>query len=101
LVVEASGDVLPCSAFSGVQVDDPVGNILQHSLKDVWQQSVYLQTVRRALRDQDGCAGCLAQKAVASGRIAARLIDPLQQLLPDYRAAEELETQVADWEVSA
>lgn len=80
IVVEANGNIVPCSAFSNFRLKDHYGNILHHSLQTVWQQSFYLQKVRQALAEHPDCAGCLAQKAIASGHIERPGSDPLEDL---------------------
>jgi radical SAM protein with 4Fe4S-binding SPASM domain len=82
LVVNADGSILPCSAFGSVHVTDDMGNILRRPLQVVWQQSLYLQQVRHALNGITTCAGCLAQKTLAAGRIDAQVPDPLEGVVP-------------------
>lgn len=81
LVIEADGRIVPCSAFSNVHVEDEVGNILTHSLHDVWSHSVYLQNVRHALAEDGSCQGCLAQKTLHAGQITGQISDPLEDFL--------------------
>jgi radical SAM protein with 4Fe4S-binding SPASM domain len=81
LVVEANGRILPCSAFSGVPFKDEVGNILQHSLQEVWRRSTYLQKVRQELNAHGNCHGCLAQKTLYAGQITGQIADPLEECL--------------------
>jgi radical SAM protein with 4Fe4S-binding SPASM domain len=80
LVIEADGAIVPCSAFSNFHMQDEIGNILQHSLQDVWKGSLYLQKVRQALGGIHNCDGCLAQKTVIAGRIDPQGQDPLEKL---------------------
>jgi len=81
IVIEANGNIAPCSAFSNVHVKDGYGNILHHPLSVVWQQSLYLQQVRQALSVAHDCMSCLAQKTVASGHIDIQGHDPLEEIL--------------------
>lgn len=81
LVIEATGNIIPCSAFAGYHIEDPVGNINDAALRDVWERSSYLGAVRRTLQQNNTCEGCLAQKTLASGRIDASVVDPLEHLL--------------------
>lgn len=80
LIVNHRGDIFPCDAFKNVLFSEPqFGSILDQSLKCVWENSVYLNTVRailnrhsgngcEACRTFDGCrTGCLAQKVIKEG----------------------------------
>lgn len=82
LVVEADGQIAPCSAFSNFHLEDTFSNILTHPLEVVWERSTYLGEIRRALRMSankkcEDCQGCLAQKALMTGRIDPFWPDPL------------------------
>ena len=81
IVIEANGNIVPCSAFSNIHVKDKLGNILRQPLQTVWEQSVYLQQVRETLTDTHSCSGCLAQKAILAGRIDSQIHDPLERLV--------------------
>ena len=81
IVIEANGNIVPCSAFSNVHVKDGYGNILHHPLHVVWQQSLYLQQVRQALATPHDCRSCLAQKTIASGYIDIHGHDPLEEIV--------------------
>jgi radical SAM protein with 4Fe4S-binding SPASM domain len=81
LVIEADGRIVPCSAFSNVRIEDDLGNILTHSLRDVWSHSLYLQKVRHALSQGGSCLGCLAQKTLFVGQITGQISDPLEGFL--------------------
>lgn len=78
LVVDADGNIAPCSGFGDFRIDDPWGNILTQSLAQVWEHSVFLQEVRQAHTKAQGCPGCLAQKALFGGRVDADITDPLE-----------------------
>lgn len=80
LIVNHRGEIFPCDAFKNVSFDEPeFGSILHHNLRDVWEKSVYLNTVReildrhsgegcKACSTFDGCrTGCLAQKVLKTG----------------------------------
>lgn len=82
LVVFADGSIAPCSAFAHVVEHDTAGNILAHSLREVWTESLYLKQVRAALAVQPTCSGCLAQKTLQAGRIDPFAQDPLLLLAP-------------------
>lgn len=77
IVIEASGRILPCSAFSTIRVEDELGNILEHSLQEVWMSSRYLLKVRQILQEGHDCLGCLAQKTVVAGDLDTLAYDPL------------------------
>jgi radical SAM protein with 4Fe4S-binding SPASM domain len=79
LVVRPDGYAVPCDAFKQFKGPDGFGNILVHSLQEVWDRSAFLNCVRRLLesRPNSPCAscrlyrscnsGCIAQKAIAAG----------------------------------
>lgn len=81
LAVRPDGRVVPCDAFKQFSIPDSFSNILDHSLSEVWEKSELLSAVRRTweARYNSPCAscpafphcnsGCLAQKAVAAGRL--------------------------------
>lgn len=81
LTVNPDGSVSPCDAFKQFKSHDDFGNILHHSLTEVWHKSHVLNAVR-ALHESklnSSCSscplyskcnsGCLAQKAIASGML--------------------------------
>ena len=81
LIIRPDGRALPCDAFKRFEVRDDFGSILNHSLSDVWYKSYLLNAVRQIqeLKSDSSCAsclkyercrsGCLAQKAIAAGRL--------------------------------
>ena len=81
LTINPDGTVSPCDAFKRFRVADAFGNVLTHSLSQVWEDSYILNNVRKALelRSRSSCAscrfftscasGCLAQKAIEQGSI--------------------------------
>nr|WP_246580889.1 radical SAM protein [Deinococcus aestuarii] len=77
LLVEADGRVAPCSAFGDFRLPGDHDNVLSASLRDVWGRSRLLGAVREAHRVAPGCTGCLAQKALSTGRLDPRDPDPL------------------------
>lgn len=83
LVIEADGRIAPCSGFGNFRVEDEIGNVLEHPLRVVWERSAFLTQVREvlSLRAGSGCAGCLAQGAIADGRISPHAPDPLVSLI--------------------
>jgi radical SAM protein with 4Fe4S-binding SPASM domain len=87
LVVFADGSIAPCSAFGNVASQDDLSNILQYSLRDVWNHSPYLARVRTALAAKPDCRGCLAQKTIQAGRVDAFAPDPLHQILASQHQA--------------
>ena len=80
LSVNYRGQVFPCDAFKNVDYKDAkFGSILNRSLKDVWENSAFLNRVRGELEagplhscgscsEFSGCnSGCLAQKVIRDG----------------------------------
>jgi radical SAM protein with 4Fe4S-binding SPASM domain len=80
LIINHRGEIFPCDAFKNVSFSEPrFGSVLQNTLKDVWEKSLYLNTVRDILdrhsgescdacKRFDGCVtGCLAQKVLREG----------------------------------
>jgi radical SAM protein with 4Fe4S-binding SPASM domain len=81
LTVRPDGLAVPCDAFKQFRTKDDFGNVLAHSLSEVWQKSHLLNEVRgiHEAKLDSSCAscplyaqcnsGCLAQKAIAAGRL--------------------------------
>ncbi len=81
LTIRPDGCAAPCDAFKQFRPKDVFGNVLYYSLSEVWQKSGLLNEVRRIheTRLTSSCAscplytrcnsGCLAQKAIASGKL--------------------------------
>jgi radical SAM protein with 4Fe4S-binding SPASM domain len=81
LAIRPDGYAVPCDAFKQFRIKDDFGNILYHSLSEVWEKSYLLDEVRKIheSRLSASCAscpaysrcnsGCIAQKAIATGRI--------------------------------
>lgn len=81
LTVHSSGYVVPCDAFKQFFGPYRFSSVLEHSLVEVWEKSELLNEVRRIQdsRRNSPCtscpeysrcnSGCLAQKAIASGRL--------------------------------
>jgi radical SAM protein with 4Fe4S-binding SPASM domain len=81
LVVAANGRIYPCSGFAAYHGEGAIGNAAERSLGEVWRDAPYLRAVREALAARlvthRRCdAGCLAQKAAASGRLTDAVADP-------------------------
>jgi radical SAM protein with 4Fe4S-binding SPASM domain len=81
LTIIPDGSISPCDAFKRFDIPDKFGNVLRASLAEVWQNSLFLNTVR-ALHESSlnsscsSCAfyprcnsGCLAQKAIVAGAL--------------------------------
>lgn len=82
LCIGPNGNTYPCDAFkntepSEIGLNDPYHNILKHSLKECWTQSVYLNTIRRYLTTpfEEPCSNCLYLKQCKSGCLAQKVID--------------------------
>jgi radical SAM protein with 4Fe4S-binding SPASM domain len=81
LAIRPDGAAVPCDAFKQFRVPDRFGNILENSLLEVWEKSDLLNKVRQIQQSRcnSPCAscpaysrcnsGCLAQKAIAAGRL--------------------------------
>lgn len=81
LTIRPDGCAVPCDAFKQFRSKDNFGNVLYHSLSEVWKKSYLLNEVRgiHEARLTSSCAscslyaqcnsGCLAQKAIAAGKL--------------------------------
>ena len=81
LTIRPDGSTAPCDAFKAFQFEDRYGSVLGHSLSEVWHKSYFLNAVRRMqeTKSTSSCiscplyqrcnSGCLAQKAIAAGRL--------------------------------
>jgi len=81
LTIRPDGCAAPCDAFKQFRTNDDFSNILYHSLSEVWEKSHLLNEVRKIHESRltSSCAscslyaqcnsGCLAQKAIAAGRL--------------------------------
>ncbi len=81
LTIGPDGYTAPCDAFKQFRIRDDFGNVLYHSLSEVWDKSGLLNEVRRIheTRLTSSCtscplytqcnSGCLAQKTIAAGRV--------------------------------
>jgi len=80
LTINPDGTVAPCDAFKRFEFVDPFRNVRDHSLEEIWNKSILLQTVRQAhdeinftcitCHQYSKCkSGCLAQKAIKAGTI--------------------------------
>lgn len=79
LTVRPNGAAYPCDAFKQFHYHDGFGNVLRHSLEEVWTRSTLLTAVRRLQQSElpadclscerrSRCrSGCPAQKAIRSG----------------------------------
>jgi radical SAM protein with 4Fe4S-binding SPASM domain len=80
LVVNWDGTVYPCSGFAGYQGPEAIGNAIETSLEDVWEQSPFLEAMRQLMTNRlAACTrevGCPAQKAAVAGRITDDVPDP-------------------------
>ena len=81
LTIRPDGRAAPCDAFKQFRTKDDFDNVLYHSLSEVWEKSYLLSEVRKIheTRLTSSCtscslyahcnSGCLAQKAIAAGRL--------------------------------
>lgn len=82
LTIGPNGNVSPCDAFKQFRIQDDFGNVLNHSLTEVWNKSKLLKAVRglQESRQYSLCSscslyikcqsGCLAQRTISAGMIA-------------------------------
>jgi len=82
LYIGSNGNIYPCDAFKNTEPEeiglhDPYHNILGHSLKTCWEQSEYLNTVRRYLTTpfEDPCSNCSYLDKCKSGCLAQKVIE--------------------------
>lgn len=113
LIINHRGEISPCDAFKNIRVAEPkYGSVLKNNLKDVWENSVYLNRVRSLLDGHkgdgcetcnafDGCrSGCLAQKVLRDGWGATDQRDPgclvqIQPAVQERRLVQFEETRPA------
>jgi radical SAM protein with 4Fe4S-binding SPASM domain len=81
LTINPDGSISPCDALKQFRLHDDFGNILNHSLVEIWQKSRILNIVRTLEKSKldSSCAscslyskcnsGCIAQKSIASGML--------------------------------
>ena len=82
LTIGPDGIASPCDGFKQFRIQDDFGNILNHSLSEVWNKSKLLNAVRglQESRQDSLCSscslftkcksGCLAQRTISAGLIA-------------------------------
>jgi len=82
LTIRPDGSIAPCDAFKRFVTTDPFGSLLSHSLQRVWEDSYTLNAIRGLHSEhyKSTCAtcrlyevcrsGCLAQKAIAEGKLS-------------------------------
>ena len=82
LYIGANGNIYPCDAFKNTEPDeiglhDFYHNILIHSLKECWEQSEYLNKIRRYLITpfENPCSDCLYLNKCKSGCLAQKVIE--------------------------
>ena len=82
LCIGPTGNIYPCDAFKNIEpgdigLTDPYHNILQHSLKECWEQSEYLNRIRRYLTTpfEEPCSHCNYLERCKSGCLAQKVID--------------------------
>jgi radical SAM protein with 4Fe4S-binding SPASM domain len=81
LCIGPNGNIYPCDAFKNIEpneigLDDPYHNIIEHSLKECWKHSQYLNTIRRYLNTpfKEPCSQCLHLERCKSGCLAQKVI---------------------------
>ncbi|HEX9897061.1 MAG TPA: radical SAM protein [Dehalococcoidales bacterium] len=82
LCIGPNGNIYPCDAFkntepSEIGLNDPYHNIHKHSLRECWEQSEYLKTIRRYLTTpfEKPCSNCSYLEKCKSGCLAQKVIE--------------------------
>lgn len=82
LIVGPNGNLYPCDAFKNIEpydigLDDPYDNILGHPLRQCWENSLYLNAIRRYLSMPfaEPCSACEHLERCKSGCLAQKVID--------------------------
>lgn len=82
LIIGPNGNLYPCDAFKNIEpsdigLDDPYSNIMGYSLRQCWENSQYLNTIRRYLSTpfEEPCSACEHLKWCKSGCLAQKVID--------------------------
>jgi radical SAM protein with 4Fe4S-binding SPASM domain len=81
LCVGPNGNIYPCDAFKNIEpneigLDDHYNNIIEHTLKECWENSKYLNSIRRYLTTpfEETCSQCLYLEQCKSGCLAQKVI---------------------------
>jgi len=81
LIIMPDLSISPCDAFKGLTAEDIVGTIdysslSSHSLKDCWEKSPYLNSIRKYLSSDFGsdCKTCTHLKSCSSGCLAQKVL---------------------------
>jgi len=82
LCISPNGNVYPCDAFKNIEpldvgLKNQYNNIGANSLKECWEKSTYLNTIRHYLATPFGepCAGCQYLKRCKSGCLAQKVLE--------------------------
>lgn len=82
LIIGPNGNLYPCDAFKNIEpsdigLDDPYSNIMGYSLRQCWENSQYLNAIRRYLSTpfEEPCSACEHLKWCKSGCLAQKVID--------------------------
>jgi len=82
LYIGTNGNIYPCDAFKNTEpneigLDDSHHNILKNSLKECWERSEYLNTIRHYLTTPFGepCSHCIFLEKCKSGCLAQKVIE--------------------------
>jgi radical SAM protein with 4Fe4S-binding SPASM domain len=93
MCIGPNGNIYPCDAFKNIEpreigLIDLYNNILSHSLRDCWEQSDYLNAIRRYLTTPFGepCSRCLHLEQCKSGCLAQKVIE--QESIEDGNIAK-------------
>jgi radical SAM protein with 4Fe4S-binding SPASM domain len=81
LCIGPNGNIYPCDAFKNIEpdeigLDDPYNNIIEHNLKECWEKSKYLNSIRHYLTTpfEEPCSKCLYLERCKSGCLAQKVI---------------------------
>jgi radical SAM protein with 4Fe4S-binding SPASM domain len=81
LSIGPDGNIYPCDAFKNIEpyeigLRDPYNNILNNSLKECWEKSHYLNSIRRYLTTpfEEPCKNCVYLEQCKSGCLAQKVI---------------------------
>lgn len=82
ICIGPNGNIYPCDAFKNIEPEeiglkDPYHNINIHSLKECWEQSLYLNSIRRYLTTpfKKPCSSCQYLEKCKSGCLAQKVIE--------------------------
>jgi radical SAM protein with 4Fe4S-binding SPASM domain len=82
LIIGPNGNLYPCDAFKNIEpsdigLDDPYNNIMDYPLRWCWENSLYLDAIRRYLSTpfKEPCSTCKHLEWCKSGCLAQKVIE--------------------------